>query len=187
MNGKQLDSMIRDTFNLGSNDPITPKQLNYVMASLVPSNYLLQHHRVKGKPVTYSVPNYDSANALAHRPWQLEPLNDTSRNVVIRKARQLGFSEVGIAQLIWFCDVHSSQNVKALYTFPTYKSLKTFYKTRISPEFESGYYSTLSDDNHMSQEQMSIRNSTLIFRSSSKGSSMEGIDVDFVSLDEYDR
>ena len=39
----------------------------------------------------------------------------------------------------------------------------------------------------MSQNKMKIRNSDLFFRSSSSGSSMEGIDVDMVSLDEYDR
>lgn len=72
--------------------------------------------------------------------------------------------------------------------YRTYKQLKTFYKTRIVPEFSDGYYASLVDKAHeMSQEQMKIRNSTLIFRSSSKAGSLEGIDSDYFSLDEYDR
>jgi hypothetical protein len=37
------------------------------------SSYLLQHHTINGKPLTFSVPNYDTTKALSHRPcrpWQ---------------------------------------------------------------------------------------------------------------------
>lgn len=89
--------------------------------------------------------------------------------------------------MIWFCDTHSYDAIKSVYTFPTYKQLKTFYKTRIAPEFSDGYYASLVDKAHeMSQEQMKIRNSTLIFRSSSKAGSLEGIDADMFAMDEYD-
>ena len=92
MDGKQLDSMIRDTFNLGSNDPITPKQLNYVMGLMVPSNYLLQNHTIDGKPVTYNVPNRNEDMARGHRPWQVSILNDLSKDVIVIKGRQMGLN-----------------------------------------------------------------------------------------------
>lgn len=69
----------------------------------------------------------------------------------------------------------------------TYRQLQDFYKQRIKIEFEDGYYSTLVDPKLMSMNQMKIRDSTVMFRSSSKGASMEGLTVDLLSLDEYDR
>lgn len=65
--------------------------------------------------------------------------------------------------------------------------MQDFYKQRIRTEFDSGYYSTLVNPQQMSMNQMKIRDSTVMFRSSSKGASMEGIQVDLLSLDEYDR
>lgn len=187
MTGKELLELTRETFKLEDTSKVTPKQLDYVLSTLKPSNYLLAHHTIKGKPLTFNIPNYDISRALMHRPWQVGIINDMSRDVIIIKSRQLGLSEIGIAQMIYFLDTHSYDNVKGLYTFPNYRSLKTFYKTRIVPEFNSGYYSTLVDKLHgMSQEQMNIRNSTLVFRTSSKAGSVEGIDIDFASLDEYD-
>lgn len=179
--------MTRNLFKLPNGAKVTPKQLDYAISMLRPSNYLLAHHKIKGSPLTYSVPDYDMSKALKHRPWQVGIVNDMYRDVIIIKSRQLGLSETAIGQIIYFLDTHSSENVKGLYTFPTYRQLKTFYKTRIVPEFSSGYYSTIVDAVHgMSQEQMNIRNSTLIFRTSSQGGSVEGIDVDYVGLDEYD-
>lgn len=69
----------------------------------------------------------------------------------------------------------------------TYRQLNDFIKQRLFPEFEKGYYATLVDHNKMTQNMMMIRDSTLMFRTSSQGSSMEGMDIDYVSLDEYDR
>lgn len=69
----------------------------------------------------------------------------------------------------------------------TYRQLNDFIKQRLFPEFEKGYYATLVDRNKMTQNMMMIRDSTLMFRTSSQGSSMEGVDIDYVSLDEYDR
>jgi len=66
----------------------------------------------------------------------------------------------------------------------TNKQMKDFVKSRINPEFQNGYYAGLIDKYNDSLDQKSIRNSRMYFRSSSKGSSMEGIDLDFLSLDE---
>jgi hypothetical protein len=63
--------------------------------------------------------------------------------------------------------------------------MNTFYKQRLKPEFTSGgYYSSLVDEKHgMSMDQMNIRDSSVTFRTSSKGASLEGLKVDLASLD----
>ena len=56
------------------------------------------------------------------------------------------------------------------------------------PEFESGYYKSLiKDPKTTTMNGMKIRDSNLIFRTSSQGSSMEGLKIDRLALDEYDR
>ena len=62
--------------------------------------------------------------------------------------------------------------------------MKDFVKSRINPEFQEGYYAGIIDKYNDSLDQKSIRNSRILFRSSSKGSSMEGVDIDLLSLDE---
>lgn len=47
----------------------------------------------------------------------------------------------------------------------TYRQLNDFYKQRILPEFESGYYKTLiKDPKTTTMNGMKIRDSNLIFR-----------------------
>lgn len=117
MNGKELEHITRETFDLTDTEDITTKQINYVLQMAKPTNYLLAHHTIGGKPVTYNVPNHNEAKALQHRPWQLDPLNDMSKDMVVTKGRQMGFSEVGISQLIYFADTHSFDRVNCLYAF----------------------------------------------------------------------
>lgn len=188
MDGKQLVNVARQMFNLKPTDPITVDQLNYVLGMSKPSNYIAAHHKIKGNPITFNVPDHDISHALGHRPWQVGILNDMSQSVIIQKSRQLGMSELGIEQMIYWLDTHSYDHVTGLYTFPTYRALQDFLKQRLFPEFESGYYRTLvKDPKTMTQNMMKIRDSTLVFRTSSQGSSMEGLQVDYLSLDEYDR
>lgn len=70
----------------------------------------------------------------------------------------------------------------------TYRQLDTFYKQRIRPEFENGYYrSLIKDPKTMTMKSMKIRDSELTFRTASNGGSLEGLHVDVTALDEYDR
>lgn len=64
--------------------------------------------------------------------------------------------------------------------------MQDFVNSRINPQFASGYYSTLIKNND-SVKMKQIRNSRMMFRSSSTGKALEGVDVDGLSLDEYDR
>lgn len=59
---------------------------------------------------------------------------------------------------------------------------------RLNPILSSvPYYANIIDPNMNSIDSKKIRNSFLTFRTSSKPGSVEGINADFVSLDEYDR
>lgn len=96
-------------------------------------------------------------------------------------------SEIGVAEMIHFADVNSYAAVKCLYTFPTNKQMEQFVSTRLNPVLHDGYYASILDRNEDSLQKKKIRNSFMIFRSSSKGSAVEGIDIDYLSMDEYDR
>lgn len=122
MNGKQLAKVARNMFNLKPGQPITVDQLNYVIGMSKPSNYLLQHHTINGKPMTFSVPDHDMARALNHRPWQRQIVDDINcPDLCVIKSRQLGFSEIGVAMMIYWLDIHSYERPNGLYTFPPVK------------------------------------------------------------------
>lgn len=182
--GKQIAKMAEEMF--GTQD-ITVEQLTYLTDMLKPSTYLLRNHSVRGRPMTFYVPGRNPDKARSHRPWQVGILNDTHRNKAIIKARQLGLSEIGVGMMMHFADTYSYMNPKCLYTFPTYRAVKDFVKTRLDPLLESGYYSSITDKYKSSLDVKKVRNSTMYFRSSSKSQTTEGVDIDFLSLDEYDR
>ena len=93
MDGKQLTKLARSMFNLGPKDPITVDQLNYVLRMSRHSNYLLQHHTINGKPLTFNVPDYDPTHALGHRPWQVGIVNSANdQDICVIKSRQLGLN-----------------------------------------------------------------------------------------------
>ena len=181
---KKLLEVAKLTFDT---DKPTAEQLKYVMTMYIPSMYLLAHHSVHGHPITFSIPNRDSSKAQSHRPWQIDIINDQSRDKVVIKSRQLGLSEMHAAESLWFADSHSEDAVKVLYTFPTNRQLDTFVKTRFDPLFAKGYYGTIVDPRKSSMKEKQIRDSFLVFRSSSKSSAVEGVDIDALYLDEYDR
>jgi len=115
IDGKLIANVALQTF--GTTKP-TKEQLAYVLTMLNPSSYLLKHHVIKGHPITFHVSGRNSAKANAHRPWQVQILNDQHPDKVIIKSRQLGLSEMGVAEMIHFADSHSYAAVKCLYTFP---------------------------------------------------------------------
>lgn len=184
IDGKLLANIAKQTFGKTN---LTKEELVYVLTMMNCSSYLLKHHRVKNHPITFHVSDHDSTRAQAHRPWQVEIINDTHPDKAVIKSRQLGLSEIGIGEMMHFADLHSFAGVKCLYTFPTNRQMKDFVSTRLNPLLETGYYSTISDPKLDSLEKKKIRNSFLLFRSSSKGAAVEGVDIDYLSLDEYDR
>nr|AAS45252.1 large terminase [Bacillus phage 1102phi1-3] len=184
IDGKLITNVAEQTFG---RTQITKEELAYLITMLNPSSYLLKYHTVKNHPITFQVSGRDSMRAMGHRPWQVDIINDQHPNKVIIKSRQLGLSEIGVAEMLHFADTHSYAGVKCLYTFPTNRQMKDFVSTRLNPLLERGYYQSISDKTFDSLEKKKIRNSFLLFRSSSKGAAVEGVDIDYLSLDEYDR
>lgn len=184
IDGNMLANVAKQTFGRIN---LTKEELTYVLTMMNTSSYLLKHHKVKNHPITFHISGHDSTRAQGHRPWQVDIINDTHPDKAVIKSRQLGLSEIGIGEMMHFADKHSYAGVKCLYTFPTNRQMKDFVSTRLNPLLETGYYSTISDPRMDSLEKKKIRNSFLLFRSSSKGAAVEGVDIDYLSLDEYDR
>lgn len=84
--------------------------------------------------------------------------------------------------MVHFADVNSYAAVKCLYTFPTNRQMEEFVATRLDPVLHEGYYATILDPYQDSLKKKKIRNSFLIFRSASKGAAVEGVDIDYLSL-----
>jgi len=189
MDGKQLANYVKSLYG---GKEITPERLDYAISMLDPINYILKHHKVKGHPVTFDIPNYDASRSIGHRNWQIEPLQSlvdpNVQEVNIMKGRQLGFSEVGVMALIYFADVFSFDNVSILYTFPSIGRMRDHVKSRIRPEFEkSDYYRSLLNGDNNSLDQMSIRDSRIFFRSGSGSAQVEGVAINMAMMDEYER
>ncbi|ANM46000.1 terminase large subunit [Bacillus phage Belinda] len=182
--GELIQRIAKQTF--GRTD-LTKEELTYILTMVNCSSYLLKNHSVKSHPITFHVSGKDAARKQAHRPWQVDIINDTHPDKAVIKSRQLGLSEVGVGEMMHFADIHSYAGVKCLYTFPTNRQMKDFVSTRINPLLASGYYGSITDPYVDSLDKKKIRNSFLIFRSSSKAAAVEGIDIDYLSMDEYDR
>lgn len=85
--GMAIYKTAKETFGV---DKPTAEQIKYVTQQLIPSSYLLAHHTLRGHGITFNVPNRESSNAQAHRPWQIDIVNDQAPDKVIIKSRQLG-------------------------------------------------------------------------------------------------
>lgn len=162
------------------------KALIEKMKREIPELYLLEHYTIRGKPITFHVQNRNDKKKLGHRPWQVKIINDTHPDKVVRKSRQLGLSEMGVAEYIWFLDIH--ENTKGMYTFPRQRQMNDFVKTRLNPVFDSNaYFKSILDKNMDSIEVKRIKDSFALFRSAWGGALGEGADIDYLSFDEYDR
>ncbi|WVH13343.1 terminase large subunit [Staphylococcus phage LSA2302] len=184
MDGKELIKIAQETFQT---EKITREQIDHIINMLNPSTYMLKYHTLRGHSITFSIPNRDRSKAQAHRPWQTRIVNDTHPNKAVIKSRQLGLSEMGVMEMVHFADMHSYANAKCLYTFPTNEQMKKFVQSRLNPVLEKEYFRDIVDWDKDSLGFKKIRNSSLFFRTSSKASTVEGVDIDYLSLDEYDR
>ena len=160
----------------------TASQFAYLLDMQKPSNYILRNHTINGKPLTFEVKSGDRTQALNHRPWQVEVLNSEHPNTVVRKSRQLGFTELFMEKMLHFADTHSYDSVRALLTMTSKGQMDDNVKSRLNPQFQNGYYSTILDKYNDSLNAKKIRNSWLYFRSSHTPGGLEGLKVDMLSL-----
>lgn len=85
--GSQLAKMANEMYGT---ENITVEQLAYLTDMLQPSTYLLKNHTVRNHPITFMISGRQQEKAQAHRPWQVQIINDMHRTKAIIKSRQLG-------------------------------------------------------------------------------------------------
>lgn len=90
-------------------------------------------------------------------------------------------SEIGVMEMVWFADMHSYASTKCLYTFPTNEQMKKFVQSRLNPVLEKPYFRDIVNWDKDSLGYKQIRNSSLFFRTSSKASTVEGVDKHYCS------
>lgn len=184
MDGKELIKIAQETFQT---EKITREQIDHIINMLNPSTYMLKYHTLRGHPITFSIPKRDRSKAQAHRPWQVKIVNDTHPNKAVIKSRQLGLSEMSVMEMVHFADMYSYKSPKCLYTFPTNEQMKKFVQSRLNPVLEKRYFTDIVNWDKDSLGYKQIRNSSLFFRTSSKPGTVEGVDIDFLAMDEYER
>ncbi len=162
-----------------------------------PSVWAMINTRLKGSPFRFSTPN--KKQLQLQRDFLKKPLDDQHRHKATQKARQLGLSENGVRECLWFADMHDF--TKQVYTFPTDGQVKDFSRTRITEVIEDSPYllkrmgidpytrkrlSSLEDvvDNVKLKK---IGKSYIFFRSGATPKAGEGIDCDIAYFDEIDR
>lgn len=89
--------------------------------------------------------------------------------------------------MLHFADTHSSDAVKCMYSFPTSDAMQKFVQSRINPTLQQPYFASIINKDNDSLKYKQIRNSSMFFRTSSTPKSFEGVDSDYLSMDEYDR
>lgn len=88
---------------------------------LTPSEWVQQYINIKGKRMAFD--NY---------PYQKQVIDDMSPRQCVEKAAQLGFSQIMLSKVFWFCDFTvGGQGAKIIYTFPSYTDMDTYASARI--------------------------------------------------------
>ena len=158
------------------------KRAEQLLIQKYPAYWALKNKTIKGRALTFS----SKYNALRHRPWQEQILNDQHPNKIVQKARQLGMSEVAVTEALWFADMQ--KNVNIMYTFPTKQQMEDFSKTRVDPVITaSKRLSRKLNKKINSVSTKAIGTSNIFMRTAGDGSQGEGADIDMYCADEYDR
>lgn len=90
---------------------------------LKPSSWAVKYTTIKGQKFSFK-----------SRPYQHAIMNDLHPNQVIKKAAQLGISQIMLTKLFWFGDYSiGGPSAKIIYTFPTYSDMLTYSAARIPP------------------------------------------------------
>jgi len=107
--------------------------------------------------------------------------NDTSRDIRIKKAAQIGVSTYAINRSLWFADTH---NVSVIYTFPTASDVADFSKARIAPVIQASPHLARIVEGGIELKQVGA--SFLYFRGAWSERQAIAVDSDFNIHDEID-
>lgn len=168
-----------------------------------PSIWAQYYTRLKGQPYRFELHKQDGtidfSKPQLQRKFLQQPLDDQHPWKSTQKARQLGLSENGVRETLWFADTHDY--TKQVYLFPTDGQVKDFSRTRITEVTEDSPYlqrrmgfdpeTKKRIDNSVDAvdnvKLKKIGKSYIFFRSGATPKAGEGIDCDVVTFDEIDR
>jgi hypothetical protein len=144
--------------------------------------WAMENRTLKGKPY-----RFNGTKPQQKRAFLRQLLADESQQKTYQKSRQCGVSENSVSEILFLADKYDYK--KFMYVFPTHGQMQDFVKTRIEPAIEeSPYLKTLITKHKAASVKLKhIKNCDVLFRSGSKASLGEGVDVDGVFFDERDR
>lgn len=162
----------------------------------LPSIWCTRHRLIHGLPMRF----FSKKDLFCHRPWLIAPLDDLSKDVVVMKSRQLGFTEIMLSKAIWFA---SLIGVTIVYTMPKGKKQEEIARERLDPlgyewsnnRLSPGMRSLLVDwkastlHKHLSPLYGGGRSSILVQAAFKEGGESTGESTagDILFLDEFDR
>lgn len=168
-----------------------------------PSIWAQLNTKLKGQPYRFSWVKPDGTLDMSkpqlQRQFLQQPLDDQHPWKSTQKARQLGLSENGVRETLWFADTHDF--TKQVYVFPTDGQVKDFSRTRITEVIEDSPYLLKRmgidpitrkriDTAFETVDNVKLKKvgkSYIFFRSGATPKAGEGIDCDVVYFDEIDR
>ena len=92
----------------------------------LPSLWLIKYRNLKGQPMRF----YSQKDPFYHRPWQVAPVDDMSQKVVVKKGRQMGFTEIFLSNVVY---LSSLVRCRTIYTMPKWDKAQEIARTRIDP------------------------------------------------------
>lgn len=106
----------------------------------LPSLWATRHRIIDNKPMQF----FSKKDPYCHRPWALAILDDMSREVVVKKARQMGVTEIlGCVKMFWQA---SLAPMTIVYTLPKWGKAKEIADERIGVMGYSGSPKRFSED-----------------------------------------
>jgi len=158
----------------------------------LPSIWAMKHRFLGGAPLQF----YSKKDPFKHRPFHVMPMDDWSQTIVVRKARQMGFTEVFISKMIHLATLIRSMTV---YTLPKDRKAEEIARTRIDivgkemhpDRFDESVQSTFINWRSLMHKQFAPKigggESNLIVTGSWNEDIGESTACDVAELDEYDR
>lgn len=158
----------------------------------LPSIWCMRHRYLGGRRIRF----YSERDPFAHRPFHVAPLDDFSKTIVVKKARQMGFTELFLMKMIHLATMLRCVSV---YTLPKDRKAAEIASTRLTPlgaeshpdRFDSEIQSRMIAWRQVMFKQFAPLigggESSLIVTGSWNEDIGESTACDAVYLDEYDR
>jgi hypothetical protein len=99
---------------------------DYVMDYVVPSLWVCKNRFIKNAAFQFS----SKKDPSKFRPWAIAPIDDMSKTVAVKKARQMGVTELFISRMVY---MSSLLRCRTVYALPKDKKAKEISNQRMKP------------------------------------------------------